>query len=44
VVFSFVDTAIVGQYATFRIELGMAVSLGPKCYVKIDFPADFIID
>jgi hypothetical protein len=28
VIFNFDDSAIVGTYATFRIEIGMAVSLG----------------
>ena len=42
--FSFVDTSIIGQYSTFKIELGMKVSLGPTCFIKIDFPPEFTFD
>ena len=43
-VFSLVDTSIVGQYTDFRIEIGMANSLGPSCFIKIIFPDEIGLD
>ena len=44
VAFIFDDTNSVGQYSTFRISLAMLTSLDYRCYVKIEFPDDFLTD
>ena len=42
--FSFDDDGRVGAYSTFRVNIGLNGSIGRKCYVKVIFPEDFILD
>ena len=42
--FSFDDNGRVGEYSQFRVNIGLNGSIGKKCYVKIIFPEDFILD
>ena len=42
--FSFDDDGRVGAYSTFRVNIGLSGSIGRKCFVKIIFPDDFVLD